>query len=297
MKTSIMICMGSIFIICGCKNINPDVSKAYDKYYLRGRGTPAQFLTDQLLDRPVCLALAVLAPPSPVFSHQEAERIIEQYFKDAQTGFLWKITPPTFQIPENSSSDALELNDEYRLGSQEKRSTGTQWKIRWSSEGLHFSVVCKDTSIDACFPEPWNGDCVEVFLRIPAEIPIYREYVINPEGQTYRAVHIRAEYGKRLAFPLKKKRERVSVRYIPQGYHVELFIPWKDLNEMDLDDSPGPGFRFQAGLLRIDAKTKPRQRQAYAPFPLLYDGHNIFGYATFILIAEKNPAPAEGRAK
>ena len=155
MKTSIMICMGSIFIICGCKNINPDISKAYDKYYLRGRGTPAQFLTDQLLDRPVCLALAVLAPPSPVFSHQEAERIIEQYFKDAQTGFLWKITPPTFQIPENSSSDALELNDEYRLGSQEKRSTGTQWKIRWSSEGLHFSVVCKVTSIVASFPERW----------------------------------------------------------------------------------------------------------------------------------------------
>ena len=34
MKTSIMICMGSIFIICGCKNINPDISKAYDKAYM-----------------------------------------------------------------------------------------------------------------------------------------------------------------------------------------------------------------------------------------------------------------------
>jgi hypothetical protein len=65
---------------------------------------------------------------------------------------------------------------------------------------------------------------------------------------------------------------KTNVKIVEGGYMVEVAMPFKEMPNYMLGNKPEAGQAVYFSLVRIE------DGQRCSPRPLLYDGHNIFGF-------------------
>ena len=109
----------------------------------------------------------------------------------------------------------------------------------------------------------------------------YRETVVGCGGNVFTSLHVNNKWGTFLNGGKSEnvKTIRAATRRSPDGFTIELSIPFKELPNYMLGNAPKPGEKIFFALVRTDKSKEKNAAQYYSAFPLLYDGHNIFGYA------------------
>jgi hypothetical protein len=149
----------------------------------------------------------------------------------------------------------------------------------WDEDYLYFAAKFKDPSVKSYEygikgkPSPWDGDCLEVFILPSFRMKAYWEIVVNPENKKFDGFHRVSRYGN---FADGHEEDMSGLKHfakvLPDGYVVEIAVPFKELPNYMLGNKPVAGQTFYFMMVR----TEDGQRRS--PRPFLYDGHNVFGY-------------------
>ncbi len=264
----------------------------------RGIGTPAEFASNQRgwMEEGSRALLDGTASPA------RKARIIGIYSRihgDIQRGLAWKeprrsltiphlSTPPRIDgipEPEEWRESAL-FEGEFPLDATEKQpGEPTRWRIGWHGEKLHAAAEFRDpepeyfdyAGFDGKETPMYLGDAFEFFLRPSDSSRLYYEFLVNPAGKLWALAHVNDPRGSwiRIADHLPTGAEAAAAR-TPEGYSVELAVPLAELYGPGFRRTPQSGDRFTFMMVRTDRKKGEYRRGT--PVPLLYEGHNIYGY-------------------
>ena len=236
--------------------------------------------------------------------HASAVRLFARIYDEVQTGLQWKIPVAEVSIPyletppdidgragEREWADALVFCKEYLLNRTEPlKDVRSIWRVGWSGKNLYVAAEFRDSEVAAYrgrFDTPdetplYLGDAFELFVRPDEKSLLYYEYLVNPESELWSLVHINDPRGSWIRicddFPTAAK---CAARRTADGYAVELSIPLAEQYGPWWNRGPRAGDRFRMMMVRTD-----RTGGAYirtVPVPLLYEGHNIFGYMKAVL--------------
>jgi MFS family permease len=182
-----------------------------------------------------------------------------------------------------TSSDVYPFNRRDRA-----TAPATAWRMLWDDTYLYVAFDCDDAEIVApdCprDGEVYSADCVELFLRTPAEPVRYWELVVSPRGSVFDAFHTKRMngWGMEPGGPAATMEGlRYATRPRPGGYITEIWVPWTAFPEYADGRTPKAGDRFLGMLARLD-KTGSELRP-YAAVPLLSWGHNIWNHIPLVL--------------
>jgi MFS family permease len=172
----------------------------------------------------------------------------------------------------------------------------TRWRMTWDDRYLYVAYECEDISVVAPgVPRDgavYEGDCVEIFLRTPAEPVRYWELVVSPNGGVFDAFHTKRMTGWGME-PGGPAATMEGLRFATQkwtgGYTTELAIPWAAFPEYANGRGPQEGDRVLGMLVRLDKTGK--DLRPFASVPLLSWGHNIWNHVPMTLGAS-TAAPA-----
>lgn len=120
-----------------------------------------------------------------------------------------------------------------------------------------------------------GGDAAEIFLLSDPRIPCYREIVINGSGCVLSALHTKRR-GEIYLNCRREAPERISTAAgsDPQGgWCFEAAVPFAELPGYFRGNPPRSGEELRLALVRT------RDGGFFSAFPLLYSGHNLYGYA------------------
>lgn len=276
----------------------------------RCRGTPAEFAAN----RRGGMEEEAAALRNGTLTETERQRLIRRFSRisdDIRRGLAWREPVRRLVLPRLNAAplidgkfspgewdQAYEFTGEYPLNQCEKESRrhDTRWRIAVHGETLYIAGVFRDTT-PAVFshigfePEKkpmYLGDVLECFIRPSLNSPVYWEYLVNPRGKLWALQHRNDPFGCWIRLEEHfATGARCRTAGTPEGYLVELAIPLQDFRKTTRRKLLSPGDSFSFMLVRTDRSGEKYFRGT--PVPLLYDGHNIFGYC----IARLAPAPAE----
>lgn len=264
--------------------------------YAAGRGTPAEYATNQIAGPPAArakhLLLGKLSSPEPG-ALEQARELVKALHAEIRRGYEWpEKTPPEVEIPraapppvidgtpdEPAWEHALTFRGEYRCGSHELEPTGAVWKIMWDESYLYAAAVFPQANpvSEPYDPErgsaPWHADALELFAGTEARYRTYWEIVTSPDGSAYDALCWNNRYHWYLSMPEESAEGlRTAGKPTPQGYSVEIALPWRELPAYRNGNPPRAGEMLRFTMIRC------RNGAQSACHPLLYGRHNIFGH-------------------
>ena len=111
------------------------------------------------------------------------------------------------------------------------------------------------------------------------------EYLVTPHGWKRSIYHLRTEEGiVHYGIDRRGPEFTAAAGLTPDGYFVTCSIPWNKLAGLWEKREAVPGNRVRLALVRCDWNGESGSPPVKtSPYPLLYDGHNLYGYAEFIL--------------
>lgn len=268
--------------------------------------SPARYALNMIGHRDSWRALSVLRGriSASDAERQAARRHLENLKADIQRGLAWPIPqPPTCRIPRADSTPAIDgrlddacwksalvFGDEYRLDRTQKMNTSAWWAVTWDERCLYFAVWMPQSDISCLTSDPakgvgaWQADALEIFILPSPAMRVYWEVVINPQGEVYDGLQLNNRWGGFLDHPDQDMQGlQVAAKVVgtindpsdvDQGFVIEAAIPFDQLPNYQLGNSPTVGQTLGFMLVR----TRTERRDYSSPVPLLYDGHNIFGY-------------------
>jgi hypothetical protein len=125
---------------------------------------------------------------------------------------------------------------------------------------------------------PWDGDALEIFVLPDRRLKAYWEVIVNPGNNVVNWLHLNNSDGYWVIGTDDKIRGLKTVTKITRdGFLVEVAIPFRELPGYMRGNLPKAGERINLVMVRIN------DGQKSIIVPLLYDGHNIFGYPEFTL--------------
>lgn len=264
----------------------------------RAMGTPAEFAANQRgwMEEGADALLNGAADP------ERRARIIEIYsriYDDIQRGLNWKETRREIVVPRLAVPPRIdgihasgEWHGAYRFDGEILLDTTrfvpdepTRWRIGWHGDKLYAAAEFHDPSPEfydcTLFDGPdrpmYLGDAFELFLRPSEASLLYYEFLVNPKGKLWCLAHVNDPRGSwlRVADDLKTGAVAAAVR-TADGFSVELAVPLSELYGPGFRKRPQPGDPFTFMMVRTNRSGEIYTRSA--PVPLLYEGHNVFGY-------------------
>ena len=191
-------------------------------------------------------------------------------------------TMAVVQWSEAEWEKALEIDLEYPLDSTQARAVSGRWRVGYDRKNLYISARFPEKIRRTCpvsdapgAPQPWDGDAAEIFLLSDPRIPCYREIVINGSGCVLSALHTKRR-GEIYLNCRREAPERISTAAgsDPQGgWCFEAAVPFAELPGYFRGNPPRSGEELRLALVRT------RDGGFFSAFPLLYSGHNLYGYA------------------
>ncbi len=279
--------------------IDPDLCR-------RGEGTPAQFLTDHLRDGSVSPALwselppeyraEILAGKRPLrASDPEAVPAVRAFLAAVKRGFAWRAERPRAVIPRlavppaidgevsaDEWREALQFTGEIPLDRDDLALAGkSRWFAGFDDQYLYLAAVIAEDDPQFHPEAPFEGDSVEFFLLPEPKLGGYWEVVTAPGAPPFIAFHTLGRNGRRLTRQARPAGLRVAARRIPGGFSAELAFPFAAFPALG-ERLPHSKGRFDFLFLRTDRK-KSGTYHISSPVPLLYGGHNLYGYIEGIL--------------
>lgn len=195
--------------------------------------------------------------------------------------------PPVFA---GEWAGGLCFQNEFALSSMTGIGNGIEWRLLWNRDALFVEAKVPDAKITAyqCNNpknrNPWDADCVEIFVMPDPRMKQYWEIVVNPDGYVFAGLHCNDSRDWFVyCLSIGMAGLKASGKRIPGGYVVQAQIPFAELPSYTLGNKPEAGQSLYLALVRVD---DGRRRSAR---PLLYDGHNVFGYFKATLEAAESP--------
>lgn len=229
--------------------------------------------------------------------------ILEAHIARAEQALDWPVPDPV-DIPRATSAvvidgrlddaawrTALRIEGAYAFDKHEHLAEpATSWWMLWDAERLYFAFDCADTNIVSAVRERdgavYTGDCVEMFLLPDPRFHVYWELVIGPSGSIFDAVHYKrwqevgsigdvAENMEGLEFAITRRGTLNQQDDRDEGYTVEVAVPFDQLPGYTRSPARvGDTVHFM--LARLDRSGETLQ--PYAPYPLIFWGHNIWNH-------------------
>ncbi|MDD3154890.1 MAG: sugar-binding protein, partial [Victivallaceae bacterium] len=227
-------------------------------------------------------------------SRDEAVRRLVKFHRLRQMGRDWPepirhVVVPRMKHPPRADGviapgewdEALSFSGEYPISGTrlDPRRSRTLWYLGVHDETLYVAMSCEDKDVRAFSKRMFEstesvylGDALEIFLRPDVDQPYYSEILVNPDALVWEVSHKATPSGQWDVLDSKPETKlRAGGKRTAGGYHIEIAIPLRDLKRS------GPFRRFSFQLIRTDRNGKDEYR-AGVPTPLLYDGHNLYGY-------------------
>ena len=265
---------------------------------LRCAGTPAEFAANQR----GALETEANALLNGTLSEERKRHVIQRYSRisdDIRRGLEWEepvcqVTIPYLRRPPaidgmispGEWNGSLLFEGEYLLNQREKADKRpSKWQIGWNKDTLYLAVEFKDSTPMIFryigFEKENNpiylGDTFEFFLRPSLEKRVYYEYLVNPAGDLWVLQHMNDPFGHWLRLEEHFATQAYcKSRITSSGYQIELAIPLDDFRKTTRRNLFKSNQRFSFMLVHTDRSHEQYLRGT--PVPLLYDGHNIFGY-------------------
>lgn len=270
-----------------------------ERLYRQGVGTPAEYLTRLLFYRsanpPRKRFLEARGIRQWPFPPEALESIAawREYLREVERGLNWRESPPEIPLPHLAVAPEIDgvispgewRGALFRTGELpiSREGEAPQGECRWfagaDEQRLYFAAECTGGNPERFDGAIYENDCVELFLRPDPELPIYWELIGNPSGG-FAALHMLDRDGTRVSLPLEQRELwKIASARTGKGFAVEFSIPrsllWR------LEETAGrEEIRFVMVQIRREAGGVCRK---LVPFPFLYDGHNIFGYAVGVI--------------
>lgn len=264
-------------------------------FYDRGKGTPAEYATNQRgqLNREA----AILRGEIPG-DYAEAVRKLAACFRDAERGFSWRTPRPELTVPQLAAApvidgvlrdacwqEAYRFRGAFLLNSEMPiPDDASCWRIGWHGESLYLAAEFQDKRLTVfrstrfgTREQLFQGDSLECFIRPRRDLRLYWEFIVNPEGTLWELMHANNPWGgvATLSENLHTGAQ-AAARVTSEGVCVELALPLGELYGPWWRRALRPGDRFDFIAVRTDRNGDEYRRTA--PVPFLYDGHNVFGY-------------------
>ena len=246
---------------------------------LRGSVTSTEFEKEEARKELNTLRDQILVGQKwPIKTHEEClipYAKIKPGFQD-QDGMVWK--------------QATHFGNEYNLNSVTEIKNGADWYICWDENYLYFAARLPDDHVESVeygksLKSPWDADCLEVFTMPSMRLKTYWELVINPEGKIFHGLqrnNARGGFSSSLEEDMPGLKTYTKILHKSsgddEGYFIEVAIPFHELPNYMLGNRPEPGQSVYFMMVRTNDGKRSTLR------PLLYDGHNIFGYIKGTLI-------------
>ena len=260
--------------------------------------SPARYAADLIASRfwhSLELGLLEGTIPATARRLEEARARLGKIRDELDRGRRWTARPPRWRIPflavppvidgkwsEAEWEKALEIDLEYPLDSTQARAVSGRWRVGYDRKNLYISARFPEKIRRTCpvsdapgAPQPWDGDAAEIFLLSDPRIPCYREIVINGSGCVLSALHTKRR-GEIYLNCRREAPERISTAAgsDPQGgWCFEAAVPFAELPGYFRGNPPRSGEELRLALVRT------RDGGFFSAFPLLYSGHNLYGYA------------------
>ncbi len=287
-----------------CVGTHPDdaalAAKVNRELFLKGKNTPAEYATDKIGSHPTFVSKRILGgelTSGKDGTREGARAAMNELLADIDKGFNWPVkVPPQFDLPHATAKpvidgelgdgawkDALTFTGEYPLSSMEKSEYAIVWKLMWDEDYLYAGAVIPDASIVSVdFDEvnkkyPWDADVLELFVMPERRPKSYWEVVVNPGNKIVDGLHTYnlVAWPNGLAEDMRGLVTKTKLS--PDSYTVEAALPFKEMPGYTRGNQPKVGESLYLVMVRIN----DGRRMAF--IPLLYDGHNIFGYPQFTL--------------
>lgn len=194
---------------------------------------------------------------------------------------------------------ALVLDKSYEIGSTTPGGPRSTWRLLWDADFLYVGFDCDDADIQApAFKRDgalYDYDCAEIFILPDFKTLKYCEFIFNPSGSVYDALHTKhddawGEEAGGAAWTMKGLKSAVQIIKKddkPVGYSIEVAIPFRELP--GFQDNADPSNRtvymmFVRGDKSGQKRGKDLKFFSYAP--LLSWTHNIWNYGKFTFATE-----------
>lgn len=264
-------------------------------FYHRGKGTPAEFITSGLgYYNEVIRAIHRLIPERMRRDYfrgaatlDDARETVRTFRENALRGFAWKeprrrVTIPRVKNPADRWSGALVLRGEIPLDTPGTATGNALWMVSYDDQYLYLRAEVEDAGIQLNSKRPYEADSIEFFLRGSRRLTSYWEIVAAPEVPPFVGLHF---FSRTLGLHVTQFDARPSALQItsgrtPGGFFAECAFPFAAFHRLD---RPLP---FSGGVLEfmfVRTDLQPGGVRKTAPVPLLYDGHNLFGYLIGVL--------------
>lgn len=270
-----------------------------ERLHQRGAGTPAEYLTRLLFYRsanpPRRRFLEARGIRQWPFPPEAPESIAawREYLREVERGLNWRTPPPEIPLPFLSAAPEIDgvispgewRGALFRSGALpiSREGEAPRGECRWfagaDGQRLYFAAERGGGRPERFDGAIYENDCVELFLRPDPELPIYWELIGSPFGK-FAALHMLDQDGTRVSLPLEHRDLwKIASTRTGNGFAVEFSIPrsllWRLKAAAGREE-----IRFVMVQIRREAEGV---RRKLVPFPFLYDGHNIFGYAVGVI--------------
>ena len=263
--------------------------------------SPARFALNEIATdswRSLCLLRGELSGSGK--ERKEAAMKLTELREQIEIGLKWPFkTPPSFDIPYTESApqidgninelcwkQALSFQGCYPISSVKKNNNGNVWMIMWDKKYIYVGTYFPDANILSYDSpgHPYRGDSLEIFLMPSKRIKKYWEVVVGCDGDILEGFHCNNRYGGWTSEPEEKMNGlKFKASKQKKGFSIEAAIPFSELPNYMLGNLPKAGQTIYFTLVRTNIDTENGERELCSPFPFLYGGHNVFGYAKGIL--------------
>lgn len=222
-------------------------------------------------------------------SDAEARKRIRMLSEDVRRGRNWKLPQPELVVPfagavridgiisPEEYTRSVRLEGEIPVNEQTvKAGGGHRWYFAWDNRFFYFAAEISDQDIQLRKERPYEADSVELFLLPEPSLNSYWEIVVSPSGERFCAWHTLGKYGLRSSFFIEPGSLKTAARRSGSGYCVEIAFPFSALPSLS-KQLPYNGATVFLMTCRTDWQ-KNGGVAITAPVPLLYGGHNIYGY-------------------
>lgn len=268
---------------------------------------PARYTLNEIATRNTWRAFKLLRGqwPGSDADRTEARKYLVDLRSRIQTGLDWPIKEsPRFAIPQTQEApkidgslddvawkNALTFHGQYLIDTTDKIDDGSIWKFMWSKTHLYCGVTFPDNKIIGN-KTPYAGDSVEFFVMPSKKMRKYWEVVVGCDGNVFDGLQNTHKWG---GFSPDAEAEIVGLKTRAEirdgSFTVEIAIPFSEIPNYMLGNPPTIGQTLYFAFVRMQKNDPEKEPTPYTPFPMLYGGHNIFGYA----IGSLSPPNAAGR--
>lgn len=271
-------------------------------YYLRGKGSPAEFITNNLSAGEAKRAIYYLQPErlrreyfSFGDSPEAARKVLRKFVADAERGFMWKRENLTVELRRTGKVPEIDgiiapgewaaagvLYGEVPLDIDGEAKGATRWMCMYDERFLYLAAVIPDDDIVNDESIIYNGDSVEFFIMPDLDMRGYWEFIVSPGNRAFSAWHLANDHGGFISRrDVRPRSALIAGKPHAGGYAVELALPFSALPVLAEQALPYDGAVIRIMMLRTDMSHGKYRKSA--PVPLLYDGHNFAGYINAVL--------------